>query len=230
MKALRKIFTAIIILALSMSVMAGCKENQVEAPKTISAGNESTDVSSNTSAGTTVNDSKSQEEVIKQGTIKKNGNVILKELAFIYNGKTIAISDIADDEKLEGILGKAEGKKTHTYSNDDGRNMDTLIGFTEKQYKFPGIDIKTINAAEDKKFYIFSVKITDSKYPTVRNIKVGDSLDKLKEAYPEGNMVGGGAGDEEDDYQYLPVNYVDGMKFHIKDKKVESILMYKLLD
>ena len=94
--------------------------------------------------------------------------------------------------------GDAEESKSHTYSNDDGLNMDTLIGITEKQYKFPVLEIKTIDATEDKQFFIFQIIITNSYYATIRNIKVGDSVKKLKEEYPEGNLVGNGAANEEE--------------------------------
>jgi hypothetical protein len=241
MKAKRKLGTIIVIMILSIAVLAGCEKNPVgsstaptsaptSAPATDKeAEDDTTDTSTDISDDNTV-DNNTDSDVIKEGTIPKSGNVILKELAFVYNDNTVAISDIVDDEKLEGILGKADEIKSHTYSLDDGLNMDTLIGFTEKQYKFPGLEIKTINTTEDEKFYIFQIKITDTGYSTIRNIKVGDSVEKLKEAYPEGNLIGNGAANEEDDFQYLPVNYVDGMKFHIKNEKIESILMYKLLD
>ncbi len=232
MKTLRKIVTVFMIMVVSSAIMAGCGETQNSSSASTSGkpAAVSTGTSENTPSGNSSASTDSSGKIIKEGTIQKDGNVILKELAFVYNGKTLGISDIADDEKLENILGKAEGNKTHTYSKDDGLNMDPLIGFTEKQYKFKGLDIKTINATEDKKFFIFQIKITDSKYPTARNIKVGDSAEKLKEAYPEGKFIGNGAAGEEDDFQYLPANYVDAMKFHVKNKKIESILMYKLLD
>lgn len=218
MKAFKKILTVTMILVFCGTILAGCKKNEVQSP------------TETTKDASVDNKPDTSEKVTKQGTIQKSGNVILKELAFVYNGNTIAISDIVEDEKLENMLGKADEKKSHTYSKDDGLNMDPLIGMTEKQYKFPGLVIKTINGTEDKRFYIFNIKITDARYSTVRNIKVGDSLEKLKEAYPEGNMVGGGEGEKEDDFQYLPVNYVDGMKFHITNKKIDSILIYTLLD
>ncbi len=232
MKTLRKIVTVFMIMVVSSAIMAGCGETQNSSSASTSGkpAAVSTGTSENTPSGNSSASTDSSGKIIKEGTIQKDGNVILKELAFVYNGKTLGISDIADDEKLENILGKAEENKTHTYSKDDGLNMDPLIGFTEKQYKFKGLDIKTINATEDKKFFIFQIKITDSKYPTARNIKVGDSAEKLKEAYPEGKFIGNGAAGEEDDFQYLPANYVDAMKFHVKNKKIESILMYKLLD
>lgn len=169
-------------------------------------------------------------EAIKEGTIEKEGNVILKELAFVYKDHTIALSDIVDDNKLESMLGKATAKKSHTYSVDDGLNMDTLIGRTEKTYTFPGLEIKTIDSGDGKQFYIFSIKITDPKYTTVRNIKVGDSLDTLKKAYPEGKLTGDGAPEEEDDYRFAPSNYVDYMLFHVKGAKIESISISTLMD
>ncbi|MRN51473.1 hypothetical protein [Paenibacillus monticola] len=234
MKVLRKSAALMLLVILLMTLLAGCQANQGDtSAATSTATTEATEVATAAPADLTPGNSagnNSGSEVIKEGTIRKDGNVILKELALVYKDHTVAIADVVDDEKLESMLGNAVEKKSHTYSKDDGLNMDTLLGFTEKQYKFPGLEIKTIDAAEGKKFYIFNIKITDPKYSTVRNIKVGDSVEMLKEAYPEGNLIGNGGPNEEDDYRYSPANYVDVMTFHIKDAKVESILMYTLLD
>lgn len=172
----------------------------------------------------------SDSEVIKEGTIKKEGNVVLKEISFVYDGKALAISDAVDDEKLESVLGAPAEKESHTYSADDGRNMDHLIGFTENEYRWPGLEIKTIKSPHSEEFKIFNIELTGPEYATARNIKVGDSLEKLKEVYPEGNLLGNGAPEEEDDYRYEPVNYVDVINFRVKDQKVESIHMFTLLD
>lgn len=242
MKVFRKIVIVSMLLVFCGMVMGGCGKNEVKSP-----GNTITDIPTDTPTDTPVNTSNEtqtdtsddtladsltddSEEVIKEGTVEKSGNVVLKQLAFVYQENTIAISDIVDDQKIENMLGKADEIKSHTYSIDDGLNMDQLNGMTEKQYQFPGLVIKTIDAAEDKKSFIFNIEITDPKYPTVRNIKVGDSYEQLKEAYPEGNLTGGELSDQEDDFRYEPVNYVDVMSFHIKDKKVESIQIYSLID
>jgi len=226
---LRKLVTGTLILVFCVTVLHGCKKNQFHSPTDSKQTDVQTGTLTNTTADNPVNH-ESDSNVIKDDTLPKSENTNLNELAFIYNDNIVGISDIVDDDKLESVLGKAEEIKSHTYSYDDGLNMDMLIGFTEKQYKFPGLEIKTINTAKDEKFYIFQIKITDSSYSTMRNIKVGDSVEKLKEAYPEGNMLGNGAANEEDDFQYLPVNYVDAINFHIKNEMIESILMYKLLD
>ena len=226
MKMPKKIVIVTMLLVLGGMLLAGCGKNEAEPPGDTTGGT-SLATQTGTSAGTSTDVS---EETTKESTEETGGNDVLKQLAFVYRENVITLSDIVDDEKMESLLGKADEIKSHTYSKDDGLNMDPLDGMTEKQYKFPGLEIKTIAAAEDKKFFIFNIEITDPQYPTIRDIKVGDSFEKLKEAYPEGNLVGGELGDGEDDFRYEPVDYVDVMSFHIKDKKVESILIYKLMD
>ena len=249
MKAFRKITIMTMCMVLGGMVLAGCSNaqgNKITDTPTNGSSNSANESETETSVeaaedgstagnpakGESANASspENSEEDIKEATVEKNGNVILKQLAFVYQNNTIALSDPADDQRIESILGKADEIKSHTYSQGDGLNMDQLNGLTEKQYQYPGLVIKTIDAAEGKKSFIFHIEITDSKYPTVRNIKVGDSYEKLKEAYPEGNLLGGELSEQEDDFRYEPVNYVDVMSFHIKDKKVESIQIYSLID
>lgn len=234
MKVFRKIAIITIFLILGGMVLGGCSKspgNKIIDRPTDASNNSANETQADTWAETTdAVSTDNSEEATKESTAENSGNAALKQLAFVYQENTIAISDIADDQKIESMLGKADEVKSHTYSEGDGLNMDQLNGLTEKQYQYPGLVIKTINAAEDKKSFIFNIEITDPKYPTVRNIKVGDSFEKLKEAYPEGNLLGGELSDQEDDFRYEPVDYVDVMNFHIKDKKVESILIYSLID
>ena len=234
MKVFRKITRMTMLLVFCGMVLGGCGKspgNKLTDAPTDTPNNSAIETQSEPSSDTADDSSTDDsEEVIKESTEEKNGNAVLKQLAFVYQENTIAISDIADDQKIESMLGKADEIKSHTYSVDDGLNMDQLNGLTEKQYLYPGLVIKTIDAAEGKKSFIFSIEITDPQYPTVRDIKVGDSYEKLKEAYPEGNLTGGELSDQEDDFRYEPVDYVNVMSFHIKDKKVESILIYSLID
>nr|WP_024837522.1 hypothetical protein [Clostridium sp. 12(A)] len=225
-------------LAMSAMALNGCGKSQEKTGEPTTASTPA-DTSKDSSKETETQPSSDQgnettsdstDKVIKEGSVEKEGNVILKQLAFVYQDKTISLSDIVDDQKIESLLGKATEIKSHTYSPDDGKNMDQLNGKTEKQYLYPGLVIKTIDGAENKKSFIFNIEITDPKYPTVRNIKVGDSYELLKETYPEGTLLGGEISNEEDDFRYEPANYVDVMNFHIKDRKVESIQIYTLID
>ncbi|MEK4660697.1 hypothetical protein MHH93_02310 [Priestia sp. FSL H7-0729] len=233
MKLTKKAAGFIVLGALLTGALTGCQSSDATSPATgQNTANEQSkgEGLTNSTAPASENSEEKGTEAIKEGSMEKEGNVVLKELAFVYNEHTIAISDTANENQMEQMLGKPDNLKSHTYSADDGTNMDTLIGFTEKVYTYPGLEIKTISIPEGKQDSIFHIEITDPKYATVRNIKAGDSLDTLKNAYPEGKLLGDGAPDEEDDFRYEPSNYVDVMSFHIKDAKVESIQIYSLLD
>lgn len=233
MKLTKKAAGFIVLGALLTVALTGCQSSDATSPATgQNTANEQSkgEGATNSTAPASENSEEQSGEAIKEGSMEKEGNVVLKELAFVYNEHTIAISDTANEDQMEQMLGKPDNLKSHTYSADDGTNMDTLIGFTEKVYTYPGLEIKTISIPEGKQDSIFHIEITDPKYTTVRNIKAGDSLDTLKNAYPEGKLLGNGAPDEEDDFRYEPSNYVDVMSFHIKDAKVESIQIYSLLD
>lgn len=221
MKALIKITIFTGFMVLCVGALSGCGKNRVKSPVETTApakGSVSTENETETTKATVISDS---ENATKES---------LKELGFIYNGKTITLLDFADDQKMEGMLGKADDTKTHTYSTSDGLNMDQLTGKTEKQYLYPGLVIKTIDAGENNKSYIYQIEITGSQYTTVRNVKVGDSFEALKEAYPEGNLIGGELSNEEDDFRFEEEDYANVMNFHIKNKKVSSIQIYSLID
>lgn len=234
MKMFRIIMMAILVLTVSGMALAGCGVQGIESTPASSSESQNNPTSGTANdppvEAPTAGSEDAADEVVKEGVVEKDGNVVLKQLAFTYQGNTIALSDIVDDQKMENLLGKADEIKSHTYAPDDGKNMDQLNGMTERQYVYPGLTIKTIDATEEKTAFIFSIEITDPKYPTIRNIKVGDGYELLKEAYPEGNLLGGELGDEEDDFRYEPVNYVDVMSFHIKDRKIERIFISTLLD
>lgn len=218
MKVYMKILILATVLVFMTAIMVGCSisSDNIEPVAPIEVPEDN------------INDDseKGMEEEIVEGDYDND----YRQLGFIYDGNEISIMDIIDDQEIESMLGKADDIKYHTYSKDDGLNMDQLEGFTEKQYYYPGLVIKTIDATSDKSFFVFSIDITDEKYQTIGNIKIGDSYEKLKEAYPEGYLMSGELSDAEDDFRYEPIDYSSVINFHIKDKKVESIIMFQLLD
>lgn len=231
--------TAVIMLSILLTMaMTGCQSSGTKSSEPAQNSSEQKtpdeqakgEGASNSTAPASENSEGQSNEAIKEGTMEKEGNVVLKELAFVYNEHTIALSDTVNEDQMEQMLGKPDHLKSHTYRDGDGTNMVPLYGFTEKVYTYPGVKIKTISIPEGIQDSIFHIEITDPKYATVRNIKAGDSLDTLKNAYPEGKLLGDGAPNEEDEFRYEPSNYVDVMSFHIKDAKVESIQIFSLLD
>ena len=230
MKSLIKITIVTCFLVLCVGALSGCGKNRVKSPDETTA---STKVSASTETDIKTETTKAPSTAAQSTVISDSETAAkesLKELGFIYNGKTITLLDFTDDQKMEAVLGKAEDTKTHTYSSSDGLNMDQLTGKTEKQYLYPGLVIKTIDAGENNKSYIYQIEITGSQYTTVRNVKVGDSFETLKGAYPEGNLTGGELSNEEDDFRFEEEDYANVMNFHIKNKKVASIQIYSLID
>lgn len=228
MKSLIKIAIVTGFLVLCVGALGGCGKNRVKSPDETTAPAKVSVSTENEIETTNAPSTAAQTTVISDSENETKES--LKELGFIYNGKTITLLDFTDDQKMEAMLGKAEDTKTHTYSSSDGLNMDQLTGKTEKQYLYPGLVIKTIDAGENNKSYIYQVEITGSQYTTVRNVKVGDSFETLKEAYPEGNLIGGELSNEEDDFRFEEEDYANVMNFHIKNKKVASIQIYSLID
>lgn len=170
------------------------------------------------------------EEYKELCSIDGNERLLLQQLAFIYEDNTITLGDVADKDKMSSMFGEALETKVHTFTADDGRNMDQLLGLTEKEYTYDGLVIKTIEKEGSVEPFIFSIEITDPKYMTLRKIKVGDSYEVLRESYPEGVLLGGELTDGEDDYRYEPFDYVNVMNFHIDNRVVESISINRLLD
>lgn len=226
MKALKKISIVTVFLVLCVGALGGCGKNRIKPPDQTTAPGK---MSVSAEAVTTAVPSTAA-ETSAMGDSPNTTQEALKELGVIYKEHTITLLDITDDQKIEAMFGKAENIKAHTYSSSDGLNMDQLIGKTEKQYIYPGLVIKTIDAAEDNKPYIYQIEISSPQYTTVRNIKVGDSFETLKNAYPEGNLLGGELSDEEDDFRFEEEDYTNVMNFHIKNKKVASIQIYSLID
>lgn len=160
--------TAVILLSILLTIaLTGCQSNGAKSPEAAQNSAEKNtpdeyakdEGASNSTAPASENSEGQDAEAIKEGSMEKEGNVVLKELAFVYNEHTIAISDTANEDQMEQMLGKPDNLKSHTYSADDGTNMDTLIGFTEKVYTYPGLEIKTISIPEGSKTPSFISKL-----------------------------------------------------------------------
>ncbi len=220
MKRHVKILIVITLLIVITIALIGCGN----------VNNETTNDTSNESTSETISETISETTSEMTNVTTQDNTALKKEQGIVFNGKSIAISDIVDDEKIEGILGVADEIKTHTYTKDDGKNMDQLNGMTEKQYHYSGLVLKTINGATDDTYYVFSIELTDPKVQTIGTIKVGDSFDKLKAVYPEGQLLSGDLTNEANEYRYEPDSYAEYMTFHLKGKVIERISINKLLD
>jgi hypothetical protein len=205
MKIISKRIAVVLIAVLCMTYLAACQINTVD---------------------TNPEDPINQEEKeVKEDVTPTTGNTKLKELAIQYEGNSLQISGDANEEILQDLFGVAEEKNTHTYTKED--NMDPHIGKTKIEYRFPGMIIRTINTLEkENEFYVYQIEVSNPKYTTPRLIKVGDSVEKLKEIYPEASLVP----DSDGYYLYSPVDHFDTMGYTIVDNKISKIKIYTLLE
>ena len=54
-----------------------------------------------------------------------------------------------------------------------------------REYSYANLYIRALLASYVDDYYIMQIETTSPKYKTKRGISVGDTLEKLKEAYPE---------------------------------------------
>lgn len=222
MKNISRRISVTVFAVLCMTLFAGCQTIPMKTAPPDSTGDTTPTVSieETVSAVSTAMET----EVIESET-SATANSKLEELAIVYDGNRLQISGDANEVILVDLFGAPEEKKTHTYTAED--NMDPHLGKTTIEYRFPGLVIKTINTLEEKDhFYVYQMEVTDPKYTTPRLIKVGDSLDKLQEVYPEANLVP----DSDGYYLYRPIDQFDTMAFTVKDNSISEIRIYSLLE
>lgn len=207
MKAIQKKITIVLIAVFCMAYLVGCQINK-------------TNISP-------VDQSNQEVEVVVPDEIPTEENAKLEELAIHYEENSLHLSEFVNDEIIADLFGEATEKNTHTYTEAD--NMDQHIGKTIYEYKFSGMSIKTINTLEEvDKFYVYQIDFSNPIYTTPRQIKVGDSLDMLREKYPEAiQVVDSNRGNY---YLFRPINHFDAMGFTILNNEIGNIHIYTLLE
>ncbi|MBE0438005.1 MAG: hypothetical protein IBX56_19670 [Methylomicrobium sp.] len=103
----------------------------------------------------------------------------ISDFSIKVGDKYVSLEDGDYEVDLEGFFGKPQ-QEPEVYQLE---HADTLTGLYMKKIKFDGIELEFFKPGKD--FVILSMEISDSKYETARGIKVGDSLESLKKAYPE---------------------------------------------
>lgn len=104
------------------------------------------------------------------------------DFSILIGDKKVSLFDWDYEVDLEDLL----GEPTHEKTTQLGPGSDTFSGSYVKDLRFDGIELALFSPKDDgNDFYVLSMLVTDSKYPTPRGIKVGDNLEELNNAYPE---------------------------------------------
>lgn len=240
----RRSFAWIIVSLLLVTVLGACgimgsfdeKGEKISSNPPVNTGQDGMEDSKNTEE--IEDDSHTEDESgLNSGTVEENPGSSDDEdpLSFIANeaadeyflntekGKiSLMVWDNAID--LNGLLGEPISEEVIELTN-----ADTFTGSFDKTIKYDGLEIKLFSPkGNGKSFYVYKVKTTNPSYTSARGVKVGDTVETLKEKYPEVIMALDGRTDEmncaylypekSDKYLYL--------FFEVKNGKVEEIYMY----
>jgi hypothetical protein len=135
-------------------------------------------------------------------------------LSIIIGTSQVGIDDKEGDINLSGLLGEPISQKTEV----SGEEAFPYAGISFKTIEYEGLIITFYDSKDG--YRICNIKISSDKFPTPLGIKVGDSLERLKELYPVQNseeFYGPGV------YSLYGDKTGWGMFFHTTDSIITSI-------
>lgn len=178
------------------------------------------------------------ESQLNLGTVEQNSGTsedgdqlsfLYKEAAAEYflnteNGK-VSLFQWDNTIEFNGLFGEPISVEVRELTN-----ADTFNGAFIKTLKYDGLEIEMFSPKQNgENFYVYGIKTTDSSYASSRGVKVGDTVETLKQKYPEITMALDGRTDEMNcAYLYAEeLNYLY-LSFEVKDGNIEQIYMYHL--
>ncbi len=126
---------------------------------------------------------------------------------------TIYIGTYEKDINLINLIGTPLSEKT--------TEIKKYGIYSIKQVSFEGIMFDFVQLDKDKPYFVDSITIQSSNFPTGKEIKIGDNINKAKDIYPFLPMKKGSL----DTYSYsYPQNTIE---FATKDEKIIRIKVYE---
>lgn len=188
---------ALVLMAVSMLFLSGCGSNGGEK---VIEGNVQTIESGSTQSGETNEGASGEQEGLQSEAAQAEANV--KGYVFIHNGVTVEMDTDASSiiEKLGEPVSYFEA-------------ASCAFEGLDKMYTYNGFELDTYPMGD--KDYVSSLILKDDSVTTAEGICIGDSLEKLQQAYDgEGEESGG-----------MVVYAKDGMKlcFIMQGQEIISI-------
>lgn len=163
-------------------------------------------------SGATVNVENQTEKTIKETSDNSVVNVADKEL-LLLSEDTMQVKLNADISTIS----------KEPISEKEGRGD----GFHWKEYSYGDIVVKAL-VGDDNSTRIIHISTTSNNYKTPREIKVGDSLEKLQEKYPEDLTKGLS---DEVCYVYVPQSIgVNRIYFYLENDIITKIVVENGID
>lgn len=159
-----------------------------------------------------------------------NGDGTKSELEKSYNNFKLGAPKVENDLNDEFALTDNDGNKIQL--NDSIKTVkEGLIsskynssdGFHVREYSYANLYIRALLASYVDDYYIMQIETTSPKYKTKRGISVGDTLKKLKEAYPE-NLTRVQTDTKEIIWCYPYSDFIS-ITFNITDEVISKIII-----
>ncbi|PKM67986.1 MAG: hypothetical protein CVU95_04895 [Firmicutes bacterium HGW-Firmicutes-2] len=214
-----KIYMTVVIIIIFVLAIAYVfdqgKSDSSQSDKTLTQISDSKDLDNETSYSATNSvpsdttestDSVDLEETIEltESSIPITNDPLENEFRLITNKKTsLGLISWDDEIHLPDILGDHQTEIIETI----GQGGDTFEGSKLKTTEYDGLTVTLLSPRDNgKAYYVLSMVITNNLYETYRGIKVGDSLQRLENTYPEIEQVE--TGDTvQDTYRYTDHSY-----------------------
>jgi len=207
------IFTVSVIL-----IGVGCKEAAESAVQ-------ETTTSDTTEIETTAAETTVTSEVNSSTESEANNQLI--DYSINVNDEVISIFDWDNEIDLYQLLGDPINEDVQKL----GEGSDTFIGSFIKTLKYEGLEIKLFSPADNgKTYWIIDIKVSDDSYSTSRGIKIGDSLETLKDKYPSiQKVLDGRTNDNNCAYEIADREGYLFLQFEVRDGSIQQIHIFHLI-
>jgi hypothetical protein len=144
----------------------------------------------------------------------------------IVIGDVIALHDWDDEINLYKML----GQPISTEVEELGEGADTYRGSIIKTLTYDGIELTLFSPPHNREtFFVQVIEVTSEKFMTPRGIKVGDTVEDLKHAYPIVSLSNDGKS-EENNGVYAVWGHQNELYFTVEEGRILKIrLLFELL-
>lgn len=148
----------------------------------------------------------------------------LKDLSIRVGNNIITLLDWDNEINLYELLGKPLSEDIQEL----GQVADTFAGSFIKTLNYDGLRVRLFSPKDNgKTFWVMEIVVSGGVYKTFRGIKVGDSLQEVKEKYPHVSKVKDGrVSDNNCAYEIVGVEGYNYLRFEILNGTVSEIRIF----
>lgn len=107
-------------------------------------------------------------------------------------------------------------------------NSDTYAGSFIRDLEYPGLKLKLFSPKQNgKTFWIQEIILTDKRYQTVNGVRIGDDLEKVKQAYPSIKKF---PGVNENMYYVANAGYEKSIEMEFENNKLKKLRLYYMMN